>query len=135
MTKGCFVWMLVLGAALVALVGYCRKPLSPSDPRWISGLVDRVTPPGAVLLAGPDRNFDEFTLRASWDFETAQTWQTYSGWAGSRLRVDSWAARPARPSELVYGKALPGDSLVLTLERLSPGPPLRIRATFTASPD
>lgn len=126
---------LVCGALIVALIGYCRKPLPFSDSRWISGLVDRVTPPGAIVVVVPERSYDGFNVQALWELETPQDSQAYSRWVDSRLRVDSWTAGPAQDSKLVYKKALPGDSLSLILEQLSPGPPLRIRATFTSLPN
>ena len=74
------------------------------------------------------------TLSETWELSVPVTWTVYCG----RLRD----AMPEGHHEIssdgahqAFSRASTGDAFSVSLDLVSPGPPLRVRVTFTAAPD
>ena len=122
-------------AVLFPLAGYCS-----SDPgaesaieRDARALRDLTVPPAARSLdvAGVERI--NSTVRVSWVFETTWGWQQYARWATDRLkRQGRFTEGPEGRESLEFLKQLPGDTHVLRIELMKPGPPALVRVVFRA---
>lgn len=75
---------------------------------------------------------DAQRVEASWVLETAQDWEAYRRWVAGRLAGYERTASSAGESTFI--RALTGDVHSLRIERIQPGPPLRVRITFLAHP-
>jgi hypothetical protein len=96
----------------------------------VARAVDR-TAPGPQKPSSPEIRRDGWSATASWEFETSMDWLRYQGWVEERL--PGFDRRPSDSSGVViFVRTLEGDVQTIRLEMVREGPPIRIRATFTA---
>lgn len=91
-------------------------------------------PKGATIIAGSAIDRHGLVRRAVSDISTPLTWDEYRRWVDASEKAGYRAAR-ADPTSASFVRTLSGDEFRVDLEIVVPGPPLRVRMTFTATPD
>jgi len=74
------------------------------------------------------------TGRAVAEISTNLSWDQYLRWVDASDKT-GYARRASGITTATFVRTLPGDELRVDLEIIAPGPPLRVRITFTATPD
>ena len=130
-------WRLISWAGLLAgaaCIAWCSRS-SDAEPaaRDIDALSRLTKPPGASSfpVSAPVRR--GWSVEASWELETTMEWRTYRAWVRKRLAGYDVSSQGERT--VVFRRSVPGDAYSLEIESISPGPPLRIRVDYHASPD
>jgi hypothetical protein len=74
------------------------------------------------------------TATKTWELSIPLAWSAYQ----ERLRGSVWSGgyheRQSDASHEVFSRIAGGDTFVVALDLLSPGPPLRVRVNLTAMP-
>jgi len=126
--------LFALVASLVLLMfgAGCQRP----DPvqEEIQHVRDRTMPSAARLVRTVATERTAWSVTASWEIETDESWKQYSDWVAERLGGD-YVTAEASDSGRVLRRNLLGDVYVLQIEPTSTGSPLRVRARFIASPE
>jgi hypothetical protein len=92
----------------------------------------QTTPPTAPIdtSSGPVRS--QFSVAASWEFETEWDWKTYSEWVKSELSGFEIIRR--NDPEIVFARPVGGDTESIAVRRVSNSRPLRVQVTFRMYP-
>jgi hypothetical protein len=91
-------------------------------------------PKGATIIAGSGIDRHGLVRRAVSDISTTLTWDEYRRWVDASERAGYHRTGTDRTSAS-FVRTLSGDEFRVDLEIALPGPPLRVRMTFTATPD
>ena len=91
-------------------------------------------PKGATIVAGAGLDPHGLIRRAVFDISTGLTWDEYRRWVDASEKGSYHAAGADRTSAS-FVRTLSGDEFRVDLEIVVPGPTLRVRLTFTATPD
>ena len=75
------------------------------------------------------------TATKTWDFAIPLTWNAYEDHLRAAAGASGYHEREGDVAHEIFSRLSGGDMFILKLELLSPGPPLRARATLTAMPD
>ena len=92
----------------------------------VRDLQARTVPGGARLVATSPITRDAFSATATWEVGTPMGWDEYLKQVRERLIGFKEGA------DTQFTKTLAGDDQILRLERLTVGPPLRVRVTLRA---
>jgi len=113
----------------------CRDRASSStldfERRTVS---DWVALPGSSIAASKETAWRGSTLSETWELSVPLIWAVYRG----RLRdamSEGYHEIPSEGAHQAFSRASTGDAFSVSLDLVSPGPPLRVRVTFTAAPD
>jgi hypothetical protein len=124
-----------IGLAVAFLSLGCRDRASSStldfERRTVS---DWVVLPGSSIAASRGTAWRGSTLSETWELSVPLTWAVYR----RRLRDAMSAGYHEISSDgahQAFSRASTGDAFSVSLDLVSPGPPLRVRVTFTAAPD
>jgi hypothetical protein len=91
-------------------------------------------PRGATIIAGFEIDRHGLVRRAVSDISTGLTWDEYRRWVDASEKTGYHSTGADRTSAS-FVRTLPGDEFRVDLEIVVPGPTLRVRLTFTATPD
>jgi hypothetical protein len=122
---------IVLAAALV-LAFACGASRDDGLSQEAHDLQARTVPPGGTLIASSSLRRDGWAAEATWEIETAMSWEDYTSWVGSQpLRFTGMIMNV---STLRFKRSLADDTYLLHIEAVSVGPPLRLRVVFQSFP-
>jgi hypothetical protein len=90
--------------------------------------------PGGSVLTNEPLSWRGSIAAATWESSLPLTWKDY----GERLRTANalgYQVAAVESSHAIFRRSTGGDVYTLSIEVVSPGPPLRARYQFTAMPD
>ena len=124
--------LLMLVPVLVGLPA-CKSNSADGEFEEQRRTVESLTLPtdGSIVTRSSSHRGTYF-IAASWQIETKQSWTDYTRWLGDQLR-SRFEATGTAEAAVHFVNHLPGDDHSVQIDRLSGGPPLRARVTFTAS--
>lgn len=127
-------WAAVALCAAVGCQAGERRVVGPETERELGAARGATIPDGVRLadMSGPRAS--GLVVLADWSFETQGDWAGYSAHVEPLLRAQGYDVQ-AVGGTLRASKATAGDlyGVIVMLEQ--PGPTLRVRIAFTASPD
>jgi len=91
-------------------------------------------PEGSAGATGAAIGRRGLVARAVSEISTTMSWDQYRRWVDASEKVGYQQTGSKRMSAS-FIRRLPGDAFRVDLELVAPGPPLRVRMTFTATPD
>ena len=91
-------------------------------------------PPSASMSGGAELRRTAQKAEATWEISTPMTWRQYRSWSEERSKTGYRETR-TDDAHLSFKRLLPGDQLLVDIALVAPGPPLRLRVTFTAQAD
>lgn len=90
------------------------------------------TPKDARVVNVVATSHSDFHIESSWEVESNSTWKEYTEDVRGRL-PSGYALKKAEAESFFFYKSLDRDSLTVEVQRISVGPPIRVRVTFRAS--
>jgi hypothetical protein len=124
----------VAGFGLLLVLGYWKFALGDRDEpirTIVADLRQRTAPPGTRTLATSDLESDQRSVKVFWIIELDQDWNEYCRWVRGSC-ADFKTVGP-KDGKMVMLKQLPGDTLRLTIEKLT-DMPLQVRVSFVGAP-
>lgn len=91
-------------------------------------------PPGATMTTVPPAHRTGLSGGATWEVSSAMTWSDYRAWNKERSKIGYVDAK-SDDNGLAFTRKVSGDQFFVGVRVIAPGPPLRLRVTFTAVPD
>ena len=127
-----------VGACIVGcwfLLAACRTdPGSDMIAQERASVVAWTLPPGAAMTTGITLARKGSGLEASWEVSAPMTWAEYRGWSRSH-GLPGYREVQADDAHISFVRTLPGDAFLVEVAVTGRGPPLRLRAMFSAYPD
>ena len=127
-------WLIVIAlfvaGGLVFL--YVRSPNDDAIESDVVQVKAASMPPDARLMDSPRPTRDGNSFETSWTFETYDTWGQYREWLAGHPFLDFRSIAATQPT---FRRTLSGDFQHFTVEKISDGPPLRVKVSFRSIPD
>jgi hypothetical protein len=98
----------------------------------IAELRERTSPPGSHLANSSGLVRSQFSVVASWEFDTEWGWRRYSPWVKSQLAA--FGVLRDNGAELVFTRPAGGDTESISVAALSTAPRLRVQVSFSIYP-
>ena len=94
-------------------------------------LREETTPAGAHLVGTSPVTQNDWSVTASWDVESTMLWDQYTERVSERLV--GFQRQSIDGDRVTFVRTLAGDTYSLRVERVAPGPPLRVRVSYLSS--
>jgi hypothetical protein len=127
-----------VAAAALTVIGAAQSCSSAVHDEFVlretADLRRRTIPPNADVLRAGDLARRPYAVEASWDFQTQLDWAEYAKSVEAKLSA-GYRCTGATADALVFSRHQSGDAVCVRVERLSDGPPLRVRVIYQGQPD
>jgi hypothetical protein len=116
--------------SLLLLFNACAREVDPDAALKVrlAELQERTLPPGSRIANSSGLIRSQFSVAASWEFETDWDWQKYSEWLRSQL-VGFEAIR-SNSGEIVFSRPVGNDTESITVRALSTSQRLQVHVSF-----
>jgi hypothetical protein len=89
---------------------------------------------GARVLSASEPYSSGLWIRKRWELESQATWESYQELVQRRV-PERFAPTKQPAGQLTFVRQDQAELLLIEIERLAAGPPLRVRVTFSALPN
>jgi hypothetical protein len=121
--------LLVSAIAVAGSTACSRRAADPLEEE-VERLRSWTLVPGARLLSNAPLRRGQWSAETTWEIEVNQSWPVYRA-ALERSAPVSYRIGPVSDGRVSYRKTLASDTWQVDVSLLTPGPPLRVRLTFT----
>jgi hypothetical protein len=122
-----FAWLVVAACG----IGFYLEQRSDPLIEDVKNIQHATAPDRAEIVGSPARHVPEWRYTTAWTVETLLTWSEYL------KRVDSEMPNGFHPvhetRRITYTRQLAADTQLVTLERLTDGPPLKVNVAFVSA--
>ena len=123
---------------IVAALGLVQLACEPTPKDDLVRLGERLrnlsVPTDGAILDAETPSSATWSTTMRWTLKAGMSWAQYQSWLNDHLRPEFDAVKRSA-NKVWFSKLLPGDSVVLELELVSGGDPIKLRATCVMAPD
>ncbi len=121
--------------AALGLVQLACEPVPKDDPVRLGERLRKLSvPPDGALLDAETPSSATWSITMRWTLKAGMSWAQYRSWVTDHLRREFDEVKRSA-NKVSFSKLLPGDSVVLELELVPGGDPIKLRATCVMAPD